>query len=340
MLECKVCGRQFVKNNIISHIKHKHNITGEEYKSQYNSPVLIQSDETKMKLSNAVKNNSYYSVQYWINKGMTEEDATIHIHELGKKNSMRRIEYWVAKGYTESEARDKVKSLQSSVGKLQRSSKHKWIAEGYSQEDATKIASEHLQQKSTFHIRYWMDRHGMTEDEAKGRISSIQKDLSSRSSKFLGKKRTEESKQKISEPIKTLIKKIGVDNWISHFGDFDNGRSFLEEEIFQYVKTKNCSAKHNLMIGRYNVDIVVENKLIEVFGDYWHANPLLYEEADTIIYPGDARILVSDKWNSDRIRLEYLKTVGYDVLVVWESDWRKNLEKTQQTILDFLYDIK
>lgn len=315
-------------------------MTGAEYKEKYNSPVLIQSDETKKKLSLSVTNNNFYSVQYWMNKGMTEEDAVTHIHELGKKNSIRRIEYWVAKGYTASDARDKVKSLQSSVGKLQRSSKHKWIAEGYSQEDATKIASEYLQQKSTFHVRYWMDRHGMTEDEAKGRISSIQTELSSRSSKFLGKKRTYDSKQKISESMKAFIKKIGVDNWISHFGEFDNGRSLLEEEIFQYVKTKNSSAKHNLMICKYNVDIVVENKLIEVFGDYWHANPLLYEAADTIIYPGDARILVSDKWNFDRIRLEYLKAIGYDVLVVWESDWRKNLENTQQTILDFLYDNK
>jgi hypothetical protein len=69
MLECKICGRQFVKNNIVSHLKNKHNITGREYKEKYNSPVLIQSEETKQKLSKASTNNNIYSVQYWIKRG-------------------------------------------------------------------------------------------------------------------------------------------------------------------------------------------------------------------------------------------------------------------------------
>jgi hypothetical protein len=338
MLECKICGQQFVKNNIVSHIKHKHNITGAEYKEKYNSPVLIQSEETKKKLSESVTNNNYYSVQYWIKKGYSELEAREHIKLLGKKNSIRGIDFWISKGYTESEAREKVSLLQSQTGKRQKSSKHKWIAEGYSEEEAIKIASDFLKEKSFFHKEYWMNRHNLTEEESIEKISELQREFSSRSSKFSGKTRSDTEKKKISNSVKNHVYNVGVSEWIKHFGNFDNGRSLLEEEIYQYVKSRFHEVQNNISINNMVVDIVVNNKIIEVFGDYWHINPLLYEETDIVTYPGNKQILAKDKWESDNLRIDKLKKLGYDVLVVWEKDWRSDLVNTQQKILDFLYD--
>jgi hypothetical protein len=338
MLECKICGRQFVKNNIVSHLKNKHNITGSEYKEKYNSPVLIQSEETKQKLSKSSTNNNIYSVQYWTRKGYSEEDAKIHISELGKKNSIRSVEYWVRQGYTVIEAKNQVAQFQSHSGKKQKASKHRWISEGYSEEDAVNIATQFLKDKSIFHKEYWMNRHDMTEKEATEKIASIQSELSGRSTKFLGKTHTEKEKRKISNSVKKHIHSVGTDKWIEHFGNFDNGRSLLEDEVYQYVKTRVSDVRNNISIDGFVVDILIDTKVIEVFGDYWHANPMIYESTDIVRYPGNKQVIVQDKWDSDNLRLESLKKCGYDVLVIWEYEWRNNLNNTQQKILDFLND--
>ena len=62
-------------------------------------------------------------------------------------------------------------------------------------------------------------------------------------------------------------------------------------------------------------DFIMGKKIIEFNGDYWHKNPKIYSESDEG---------VKDKWEYDRNRLSELKSLGYDVLVVWEMDYRNN----------------
>jgi len=68
-------------------------------------------------------------------------------------------------------------------------------------------------------------------------------------------------------------------------------------------------------------DMVVKNKkvVIEVYGDYFHANPKLYK-SDAIIQTWRGPKKASDIWLTDQIRTQHIERHGYKVYVIWESD--------------------
>lgn len=75
-------------------------------------------------------------------------------------------------------------------------------------------------------------------------------------------------------------------------------------------------------------DILLDEKIVvEVFGDYWHANPALYNE-NKVIAKGKA----SEIWNVDKTRIDNLNALGYKVIIVWEKDWKENKEKVLKEI--------
>lgn len=69
-------------------------------------------------------------------------------------------------------------------------------------------------------------------------------------------------------------------------------------------------------------DIVIKelNTVIEVYGDFWHANPKKYT-ADQYIHSG---LLAKEIWEKDKVRLERLKKSYDSIIVLWENDIKKN----------------
>lgn len=61
------------------------------------------------------------------------------------------------------------------------------------------------------------------------------------------------------------------------------------------------------------------NIIIEVNGDYWHANPKLYKENDLIRRFG-GYVKARDIWEKDLERIHYIEKLGYKVLVIWEDE--------------------
>jgi very-short-patch-repair endonuclease len=58
--------------------------------------------------------------------------------------------------------------------------------------------------------------------------------------------------------------------------------------------------------------------VVEVNGDYVHANPALYDP-DAWFVLGVQRFTARARWEEDAKRLAVLTSRGYRVLVVWES---------------------
>jgi len=83
---------------------------------------------------------------------------------------------------------------------------------------------------------------------------------------------------------------------------------------------------------QYVYDIVVDKKIIEYNGDFWHCNPKMYTE--DYINPR-TKIKASDKWTSDIKKIEYAQTQGYVVMVVWESDFKENKEEVLKNAYNF-----
>jgi hypothetical protein len=78
---------------------------------------------------------------------------------------------------------------------------------------------------------------------------------------------------------------------------------------------------------------MANKKIIEYNGDFWHANPNIYPP--NFINPR-TKINAVDKWEIDRIKLQYAQDQGYEVLVVWESDFKKNKEEIIKQCIQFL----
>lgn len=103
---------------------------------------------------------------------------------------------------------------------------------------------------------------------------------------------------------------------------------FLDEMGIKY--------ENEVPIGWFSADIVVENnKVIEVYGDYWHCNPRLYKAGDLVKLPSE-EILVETKWAKDEHRKKFILDKGYDMLIIWEYDIYNNVEEVKKTIWDYI----
>lgn len=74
-------------------------------------------------------------------------------------------------------------------------------------------------------------------------------------------------------------------------------------------------------VGIYRCDEVHREKklIVEINGDYVHANPRKYKHSDWVVLEWD-KYRARHKWKLDADRIRYLEARGYKVLVVWESD--------------------
>jgi len=88
---------------------------------------------------------------------------------------------------------------------------------------------------------------------------------------------------------------------------------------------KNLSIKINreVKIGKYFVDGVYENFVIEFYGDFWHCNPKKFNSND---YNSLLKMTAGDKWKIDKKRIEYIEKKGYNVIKIWENDWKNDKE--------------
>lgn len=74
-------------------------------------------------------------------------------------------------------------------------------------------------------------------------------------------------------------------------------------------------------VHHYWADELNEQKkfIIEINGDYVHANPLKFKADDVIRLYGQSYTAL-EKWSADALRKKKLENAGYVVFVIWESD--------------------
>jgi len=80
-------------------------------------------------------------------------------------------------------------------------------------------------------------------------------------------------------------------------------------------------------------DISFGNKIIEYNGNFWHANPTMYDETYVCPY---ARLSFNEIRNRDNNKINTAIANGYDVMIVWESDYKSNPEKIIKQCIEFL----
>lgn len=105
--------------------------------------------------------------------------------------------------------------------------------------------------------------------------------------------------------------------WRSH----KNRMSKLHQKIRTYLKLDELGFVSEQRIGRRFVDELNERAkiIVEVNGDYTHANPKFFKADDVIKLRGQCYTAI-EKWKADERRRSELIARGYHVITVWESD--------------------
>lgn len=139
---------------------------------------------------------------------------------------------------------------------------------------------------------------------------------------YFDKRRTPYSKQS-QELFFSLVDNELFCGKTYFFAEYNKEYGVYDEEYCRYYK--------------YDFVCIEENLVIEYHGDHYHGNPLVYSPTDYLKGRGCTSIRALEKWKYDDIKQNKIRdTRGFDVIVVWESDYLKNKENVIHRILNYV----
>jgi len=121
---------------------------------------------------------------------------------------------------------------------------------------------------------------------------------------------------------------IDLTNEIKHLNCCYGDNKYM---FFTDTKERNRSNKKVYIPDLYIKDL---NLIVEIFGDFWHMNPLFYNEKS---YNRVLKKTAKEIWDEDNKRISYLKNkYNVDTIVIWEEDIRINWNYIKNNILEKL----
>ena len=136
----------------------------------------------------------------------------------------------------------------------------------------------------------------------------------------------------------TMLERYGTENPLSLLGKV----SKISLELFDGIKNvTNVGNYHGSgggehRIGLYFVDFAYEDKVIEFYGDFWHANPQKYVSDDFIRCGKLIERQAKDIWAKDKVRIDAIEEAGYKIKIVWEKDFRADKQKIIRECIEWL----
>jgi hypothetical protein len=273
------------------------------------------------------KEKSPMNVNFWINKGLSEEESVYKIKSFRKMNK----EYWIERGFTEEEAIKNSNNFQ-----IESNKKFTELLKT----DAKYLKEYRIKNNTT--IEYYLNK-GFTEEEAKNKLRD-------RQSTFSLEKCVNEHGPKYGP----LIWKGRQDKWLDTLSKnrkLKIGYSSVSQDLFNLIYEKlPLDYKENLKYATRNKELclftgskiylydfadIVNLKIIEFNGDIFHANPNKYK-SDDLPNPFLKEMRASEIWEKDLAKIEFAKSKGYDVLTIWEDEYRRDISKTIDKCIFFL----
>lgn len=333
----------------------------------YNEQLQKLEEHKQKANSNNKLNFSYYKTNF---PELSEEEQRKLFHEYVITKNYQCKEYYLANGYSEEDAimlaKEHSKSAAEKISKKVSGELNGMHSSKTTQEQRNSVSprniafyerkypelthEEHLKLQQDFfeknrlavkkaikptNIEYYLNQ-GMSEDDAKEALRKRQATFS----------------------LYKCIKKYGEEKGLEIFNKrqkiwnknmqktYKNGKytqspiaKKLFEEIINRIEINHDDIieekyifNDNLHKG-YLFDFSYKNKLIEFNGDYWHANPTKYKETDFIKAKNQSAKQI---WEYDKIKIETAKLQNFKVLIIWESEYNENKEKTIQKCIDFI----
>lgn len=106
--------------------------------------------------------------------------------------------------------------------------------------------------------------------------------------------------------------------------------SMLEERVERILKENSIRYQRCFWLFHHPYDFIVgDHILLEINGDYWHANPKLYKASD-ILREG---VTAQDIWNRDKKFRDCIEGSKFSIIYLWEYDMKK---MTDEEILEWV----
>lgn len=247
-----------------------------------------------------------------------------------KERSHQSVEYWIKKGYTEEESIKKVKDVTDIIHNKTWKKRKKfpelyqdvnttqigyWLKKGYTEEESKDKIKD---RQNTFTLEKCIIKHGIVKGLSKWNERQIKWVSSMKKSILLnGNFRKDYSKVEM-EFVDKILSIIKIkDN--EHY-------SYTNNQFFVYNKKEKRF---------FTYDFVIKDtkKVIEFNGNYWHCNPNIYKEN---FFNKNKQMFAKDIWENDKIKINSIEELGYEVLIIWENDYKQNKEKTIQECINFI----
>lgn len=341
LVKCEICGKK-MRNISNTHLK-KHGITQQQYKNMFPDSNIfaeglldIQKENRESTLKeryfdNDINCHDSGSLDFFIRK-YGGEGKELYDKKCQKISFSSSLEGYIEK-YGEEEGivqYNIVCENRTGVGNLD------WYIEKYG-EEGQKLYKESCENKSYGHTLDWyIEKYG---DDGEIIFKNVNKKKGLTLENFIRKYGKEEGVVKYTQYWKNKNQKCFYSELASSmFVEIDSN---IDHNL-QYA-TKEDPKEYGIFLPKNKRYTFVDcydrtsNKIIEFFGNYWHANPEIYSEHDYILFPNKSEILASHIWGRDEERIEEIKELREcDVLVVWEKDYLEDKDGTIQKCIDFL----
>lgn len=143
------------------------------------------------------------------------------------------------------------------------------------------------------------------------------------------------SYQEAAEILQARSQRLGFTSKLEH-AIIEEIELLLGEEISYSVKTKQYCVYGNNKANFY--DIVHNNRAIEIRGDYWHCNPLKYQE--NFFHP-HTELTAKEIWTKDKQKIQILEQArNIPVMVIWESEYIERPRDTVRRCMEWIQNDK
>jgi hypothetical protein len=218
----------------------------------------------------------------------------------------------------------------------------------YGEDEGVRLFKEKKYKEGKLHskrsIEYWINK-GYSFEQSKNKVSESQNTFGL--VKCIEKHGEQEGKRIFTERQKKWQESLTKN------GNMKMGYSKISQDLFYNIlETYDIDSRINVKFATHNEEFklnnpdggifiydftdIINKKIIEYNGDMFHANPKKYKETDTP-HPYRKNKTSSEIWESDKNKLIEAKNNGYDVLVIWDSEYRwGNKERIIKKCINFL----
>jgi len=317
----------------------------------------------KMKKIIAMPKFGKKTLIYWTSRGWSEEESlSKRIKTIKKPNSspMNR-DFWRLRGFNEEQIDFQIKSQR-------KMNKEYWIKNGFSDDQAILKVEEFQRESSGRFIKKLKSDKDFNLSVCRKRKNNINYWLDRGYSLSDSKKKQSDSQVKFSLDI--CIGKYGAVNglkvwedrqrkWSSSLlnnGNLKSGYSSISLELFdsivsclldyeqQFIKYHNRGGEFfiNCIPNYFLYDFtdLLNNKIIEFNGDVYHGNPLIFQPDDICVNYKRKPLIAKELWERDKVKIDLAKENGFEVLVIWESEYKKDRIGTLNKCLSFIKNNK